>query len=380
MFKSIFVVFVALGMLLQSSCRNTNTMLPAAVIENKDNITGLEYIDEYILPEKDINGIPVGGLSGIDYAHGIWYLICDTSTPPIRYYEADISYTTKGFDKVNITAMKEINDASGTPLIKGIVDPESIRLDPITKTLLYSSEGSITNSVAPALIEIDQNGTQLRSFRLPEYFTPNPEFTSGPRHNGVFEGLTLSFDHLGYWINTELPLLEDGPAPTPSETTSPVRITYFDKKSGIAERQFAYELDRVARKATEGTNFEVNGLVELLTYGENKFLALERSFSSGYKDGGNTVKIYKVEASQATNTLNFDSLATTKYTTAKKTLLFDFETIRNQLTQNTIDNLEGISFGPNLEDGSKTLIVVSDNNFNTFFPQLNQFIVFRVLP
>lgn len=41
-----------------------------------------------------------------------------------------------------------------------------------------------------------------------------------------------------------------------------------------------------------------------------------------------------------------------------------------------IDNLEGMTFGPTLPDGRRTLIIVSDNNFNE--TQFTQFIVLAV--
>lgn len=350
-------------------------------VNEQNTINTLEYIDELVLADQEIDGVPIGGFSGIDYQNGKWYIICDTSTPPIRYYEADITYTKDGFISVGISAMIEIKDEAGAPLTQGVVDPEAIRFDIDTGSIVYTSEGSITNGVDPALIEIASEGNQIKRFTLPDNFKANTvDTSSGPRHNGTLEGLALGFGNKGYWVSFELPLIEDGPEPTTTNTQSPVRITYINKTSGIAERQFAYELDPVAREATLGTTFEVNGLVEILEYDTNKFLALERSFSSGYIDGGNTVKIYKVDATNATNTLSIETLATTSYTAATKTLLFTFDSIRSQLTNNTVDNLEGFSFGPKLKDGSRTIVVISDNNFNSFFPQLNQFIVLKVIP
>jgi len=92
------------------------------------------------------------------------------------------------------------------------------------------------------------------------------------------------------------------------------------------------------------------------------------------------VKIYKVDASNATDTRSLATLNNMTYIKATKTLLFEFDTIRNQLTNNIVDNIEGITFGPTFSDGSKSLVVISDNNFNAFLPQLHQLILFRVHP
>ena len=139
---------------------------PILPVNEQNTISALEYIDESVLADQEIDGVPIGGFSGIDYQNGKWYIICDTSTPPIRYYEADIAYTKDGFTSVGISTMIEIKDETGTPLTQGVVDPEAIRFDTSTGTIVYTSEGSITNGVDPALIEIAPAGNQIKHFTL----------------------------------------------------------------------------------------------------------------------------------------------------------------------------------------------------------------------
>ncbi len=43
-----------------------------------------------------------------------------------------------------------------------------------------------------------------------------------------------------------------------------------------------------------------------------------------------------------------------------------------------IDNIEGATFGPRLANGHRTLLLVADNNFETF--QKTQFFLFEVIP
>jgi hypothetical protein len=40
-----------------------------------------------------------------------------------------------------------------------------------------------------------------------------------------------------------------------------------------------------------------------------------------------------------------------------------------------IDNIEGMTFGPTLDDGRRTLVIVSDDNFSQFSEQFTQFFV-----
>jgi hypothetical protein len=41
-----------------------------------------------------------------------------------------------------------------------------------------------------------------------------------------------------------------------------------------------------------------------------------------------------------------------------------------------LDNLEGMTLGPRLPDGSQSLLLVSDNNFNSL--QITQLLLFRL--
>jgi hypothetical protein len=59
-------------------------------------------------------------------------------------------------------------------------------------------------------------------------------------------------------------------------------------------------------------------------------------------------------------------------------LVFNFNDVKQQLTQGIIDNIEGITFGPKLPNGNQSLLLVSDNNFQAFGLQLNQFILMEI--
>ena len=43
-----------------------------------------------------------------------------------------------------------------------------------------------------------------------------------------------------------------------------------------------------------------------------------------------------------------------------------------------VDNVEGVTWGPTLPNGHKTLLFVTDNNFQSF--QKTQFFLFEVVP
>ena len=149
----------------------------------------------------------------------------------------------------------------------------------------------------------------------------------------------------------------------------------YDLRTGRLDRQWIYETDPVAEPPVPPTNFSVNGLVELLPLDDDRLLAMERSFSVGAPGTGNTIKLYSVSFHGATNVNGDDSiagaLASRKFRPVTKTLLLDLGTLGIPL-----DNVEGMTLGPRLPDGRRSLVLVSDNNFAA--SQFTQFLVFAI--
>lgn len=362
--KILLTAFLALSLL---SCKSSR-------IGETRNLQ-LRYLDNYTI-EKDleVNETVVGGLSGIDYHEGTFYMVSDQASNP-RFYKADIKLEGEQIDTVLIKEVVKLETSS-----KGLkhqhLDLEGILFDPEAENLILSSEGSINNDINPMVFTLSQAGTFIDSFAVPENFLAKSK--KKPRDNGTFEGLAHSFDKKGVWVAMELPLKTDGPKPKLFNTKSPVRITYFNKETKKAEKQFPYLLDRISK--IPWLYFAVNGVTDLLEYAPDRFLVVERGFASGHGSNGNTVRIYDVDARLGTNTLNRNNLKVTFYNPAKKELVFDLKKIRKHLDQEIIDNIEGITFGPQLPNGNQSIILVSDNNFNTLGPQLNQIILLEFKP
>lgn len=347
---------------------------------NSDNETfpihEIRFIDEFVLEDGfEFNGTLVGGLSGIDYlSDNDWVFICDDSNNA-RYYNASIEMDLQGFNNVTITDVTFLLNQDNQPFDVSSVDPESIRLDPTSEGFIWTSEGNINNNVNPFVRKSNSDGTFISDINIPSRYTIDTNENTGPRQNGVFEGISRDYSNHNYWVTMELPLIQDGNVPTSEGANSPIRIAYINEETGEFENEYAYQLDPVTRSG----EFEVNGVVEILSYTKDRFLVLERSFASGHDDGGNDVKIYEISITNATDVSLIDTLSTTSFTPVTKTLVFDFNDIRDQLTNGVVDNIEGITFGPTLENGNRSLLVIADNNFSTFNPQLNQFILFEIL-
>lgn len=349
-------------------------LLTGCAVTNRidDQNLKLEFLDEFILPaETTFQNTQVGGLSGIDRKDDKYYMVCDQASNP-RIYEADIVISINQIDTVAITRMIDIK--KGDEFSSVVLDLESVRYDQLRDKFLITSEGMIASGKDPGIYTLNHNGKIEEKFKLPSYF--NAQGDQKPRNNGVFEGLAESYDNRGYWVADELPLEKDGPKPKLYPTHSHIRITKYDRNTGEPMKQFAYKLEGISKLPINF--FALNGVTELLEYAPDKFLVLERAFSAGYGPHSNTVKIFQIDVSEATNTLKMENLKKSDYKLPEKHLVFNFKSVKNQLTDGIIDNIEGMCFGPDLPDGNKTLLLISDNNFNTYSQQLNQFILLKV--
>jgi hypothetical protein len=175
----------------------------------------------------------------------------------------------------------------------------------------------------------------------------------------------------------ESALIEDGPiATTTAGTVS--RFSKFDK-SGKLLGQYAYPVDPI-QAVPKGKNAD-NGVSEILALDDNRLLVLERSGVEG-ADGIWTlyIRIYEADVGDGTNVADIPALAGANTRPMTKRLVLDLSKLPElgSAALPKIDNIEGMSFGPDLPNGHRSLVLVSDNNFNP--DQVTQFLAFEVLP
>ena len=80
-----------------------------------------------------------------------------------------------------------------------------------------------------------------------------------------------------------------------------------------------------------------------------------------------------------TTNVETTSLKETDFIPLKKSFLFDFSDVKDELIEGIIDNIEGITFGPKLSNGNQSLLLVSDDNFQLYGNELNQFILMEII-
>lgn len=331
------------------------------------SIGSLRLLGEVILPfNQEVGGTKLGGISGLDMApNGTWYLISDDKGDfsPARFYTARLRYDAQGFYGVDVTGVHAMQPPAPTPTPE-YVDPESIRFDPRTNTLFWTSEGSEPLKINPFVREMDTTGAYRRTLPLPPMFGfANQPAGTGPHQNATFESLARTPSGRSLWVLMEGALKQDRPDDAPAAAPYPNRLSQFEVRTGALGRQLVYELDPVT------TPGHVNRNAELVAVSETEFLALECSY---YK-GENRVRVYDVATDGATDVSHQPALRAGTYRPVRKRLVADLGQLGRRL-----DNIEGLAFGPTLPNGHRTLVVVSDNNFNA--DEITQFWAFEVLP
>jgi hypothetical protein len=345
--------------------------VPAASAQPAGHPPKVRLVGERIVPPGTFEGTTVGGLSGIDRdpRTGGYVFICDdrSALQPARFYTADIEVSRHGLGAVELTGTHPFLRPDGTtfpPLSANdgtTVDPEDIRVDPWTGDYAWSQEGE--RILTPDQVLIDPSIQTTRrdgSFgrALP---TPAIERMSaadrGPRQNQGLESLTYAAGGSLVVSAVEGALLQDGPEATPEHGTLS-RLT-VQSRSGRLLAQYAYPMEPVFARPNPPGSFSVNGVAALLAVNPvdpTRYLVLERSFVTGV---GNKIRIFEVELRGATDIAGLDSVAGADVTPVRKKLVADLA----DFDLSTVDNVEGMTWGPRLPSGERTLLLVSDDNF-----------------
>ena len=345
----------------------------------------LDLVGEYQLPQTMFQDTPVGGLSGLAYdrKRDRFYAVSDdrSEQAPARFYTLKLVHDAANTDapfKVEVESVTRLTRQDGQPYPPGSIDPEGIALLP-QQTVFISSEGAIAAGTMPTIDEFDlttgrwQQGLQIPDAFLPDKTGDQPQH--GIQNNFGFESLTLSpvgtlptkGEAIRLFTATESALLQDLDLPTSDSSDSKVknRFVHYLVSDGppvlISEHLYVVEPNP---KWTL-----LNGLAELVALDQGgHFLSLERSLGFlGYR-----IQLFQLATGGATDIKDIASL---------KGDVSGLQPIRKQLLLDSTElgiplkNIEGMALGPRLADGSQSLLLVSDNNFQE---QATQFLLFRL--
>ena len=244
------------------------------------------------------------------------------------------------------------------------LDPEGIRVGP---------HGSfyVSDEYGPYLFEFNRQGHLLRRISIPsKFFIANPSSdantellnnTSGRQANRGMEGLAISPDGRFLFGIMQSALIQDhGLNPgTTDRLGLNNRILKIDLLTGETH-EYVYILDAINRG---------QGVSEILAINDHEFLVLERDNRSNLQtppQAPTRKKIYKIDLTGATDVSGTESLPAAALVTGAvtKTLFIDLLDPVFNLAPTIAEKIEGLAWGPDLEDGRHVLYVISDNDLN----------------
>lgn len=371
--RSTAVLLAFMLALTASGCRAAEPTAVRSAAPTKAAAPKLEFLGATTIPRAaDFRGTTVGGLSGISYDQrtGRYYLISDDRSErnPARFYTATIDVTENRV-KAALTGTAPLRRSDGStfpPLGSGAVppDPEGIAVNPADGSLYWVSEGERSDNLEnPSLRVATPSGGHVRTLPIPDALRIASGV--GPRRNQALEGVSFTPDGKRLFTAMEDPLRQDGPNPT-TQVGALTRITEYDAGRPVA--QYAYPLEPLFTEPREPGSASTNGLSDLVALGGGRFLMLERAaVVDRYRI---KVRVYLADARSATDVLSRGSLRGA--TAMRKTLLLDLDDASGL----RVDNFEGATLGPELPDGRRTVLLVSDDNFHWL--QTTQIAVFAL--
>jgi len=240
------------------------------------------------------------------------------------------------------------------------LDPEGIRV---------FKDGSllISDEYGPSVLKFDSQGKLKQKFQIPDKFLIQnlsseaekefPPFNlKGRVTNKGFEGLALAKDEKKWLAAIQAPLIQDR-----ESLDSGINCRFLEMSiEGKPLRELVYVLDN-----------HKNGVSEILALGDEDYLVIERDSEGGEMAGFK--KIFRIHTGKASDVSKFSKLPSTKLNKdtvpVNKTLFFDLLSPEFGFKGKDFPaKIEGITFGPDLPDGKKLLLISSDNDFKPDAP------------
>ena len=269
-------------------------------------------------------------------------------------------------------------------------DPEGLVVGK-TGTLFVADE------YGPSVYEFDKNGKFLRALQTPANLLPReasstlnfvdgrPAIVTGRQDNRGFEGLARTPDGSKLYAIMQDPLVNEG-AQGDGRRSRNLRIIEFDVATGQPGKQFIYQLQTLtdinaripaanAFGATaQGRNIGVSAIVAI---NATQFLVIERDNRGLGVDAliGNqppppvaSKRVYLIDITGATDVSGI-SLADTNdlpsgVIPVSKSLAIDVQAALLALGLPLPEKLEGLTIGPQLADGTFSLLLGTDNDFS----------------
>lgn len=335
----------------------------------------LKYISHVDIPYKmTFEKTSIGGLSGLYFesSDSTVYAVSDDrgGVNEPRFYQFSLSLKNDKllihprkvtFLKVGDSEFSHSSKKFSPTQFSKVFDMEGIAKLP-WGDFLISSEGDLDKKprVLPQIFSVNGEGVIQKEYEIPDRFMPELQGkqTKGLRNNLAFEGLAGSPDGAHWLAGSESNLMQD-----PSDFVRWIEYEMIGAWVVKPVRQFKYPL--VRDDSNEIIQFH-KGVSEVSYLDPKRVLVLERYVRVGSNGMDFSGKIYITQLD--------DKKDSNEPVLLKKTLVLDMTSLKEKL--GSLSNFEGMTLGPTLPNGHKTLILVSDDNFNK--DMKTQFVIFEV--
>lgn len=310
----------------------------------------LAYTD--VLDGATYDDNDVGGLSALSWSREgtLYYALSDRSA---RVYTIDFAVPAEP----EITGTFRLLDEAGEP--DRSIDGEGIAVMP-NGDLLVSSE------TIPSIRRYTPDGEFVADLPVPEHFLVDP--AGRTKGNRAFESLALSPSGEYLYTAVEEPLAGDG---FTDDDEGRIRILRYERSDGeyapVAEYFYLSESHQ--------------DISEIAAISDDELLVMERGLSLV---DGFSARVFRVPLDDAEDVSDIEFLEDADVSPVEKSLLVDvsdcppgdlgmFGDINGLL-----DNFESMAIGPPQPDGRHTLIIGSDDDFETFF--VTRYLIFAIDP
>lgn len=291
-------------------------------------------------PGQGVVGLSSGAtlaaeLSGITWAGG-------------TTYHAVGDNGAKAIWRLSITLDPATGRITGAPSVTGALAAAGLGSD--SEGIAYrSTTGSVfvADEVASTITEFSlADGGTRGSVSVPAIYAP-----ANVKSNMGLE--SLAWGPGGLWTANEEALAPDGPLAT-TAAGSWVRIQRFDQSLAPAG-QWGYRTDPISADSPF-TTLERSGVVDILPWTATELLVLERELGGAFLPTFRS-RLYFVDTTTAGDTSTLPTIGSGGFTPLGKSLLWEGVF--------GLSNFEGMTFGPRLADGSRSLLLISDNGGGT---------------
>ena len=241
------------------------------------------------------------------------------------------------------------------------------RLDPEGFRFALDGTMFVSDEYGPVLIQFSAAGKELRRFELPGHLLiqhpdadrkrENKGNSKGRASNRGMECLAISSDGRSLVGLMQSPLLQDGERMEDGTVRGRnCRLVQLDLESGHTS-EFVYQMDSVD-----------NGNSEIVAYAPNEYLVLERDSLAGTE--AKYRRLIHISLESATDVVGMESLPhgdlPSGIRPVSKSVFLDLLDPQWGLAgQSMPEKIEWLTFGPPLADGRRTLLIGTDNDFES---------------